>query len=105
MRVPALSYWRILATPDWPLAVGQGDMPAGPAVTLPGADGESHTLHFTWGQLLRASANCDPERGLATLTATPTALVRTGVVAHLHALGLAEPVAGDFTSADSGPTD
>lgn len=92
MKIKALSYWRIVAAPDLASVVGQGAAPSGPAVTLPGADGAAHELRLTWGQVVRASATCDPDRDLATLDATPVPLVRLAVVRRLLADGLVEPI-------------
>lgn len=93
--VQPLSYWRVREAPAWPKIEGQGAMPTGASVTLPGADGASHTLTFPWGTIVRASSTCDPDRQLANLDAEPVPLVRTAVVAELAASGTLVPVDAD----------
>jgi hypothetical protein len=92
--LPALSYWRVVPAPAWPRVVGQGAMPSGPVATVTAPDGSQHELTLTWGQLVRASSSCDPDRGVARLDAEPVALARCAVVRQLRNAGVVEPVGG-----------
>ena len=95
MNVKPLSYWRVREAPAWPAIRGQGAMPTGPTATIEGADGDPVTLRLSWGQLVRASSTCDPERQVANLDAEPVGLVRTNVVEELAEAGVLEPVETD----------
>ena len=100
MSVDPLSYWRVQPEPEWPRVVGQGAMPAGPAVQVSAPDGTPHVLPLRWGQLVRASSTCDPDRGVANLDADPHALVRTAVVEQLAQAGVLTAVDADGTADD-----
>lgn len=104
MDILPLTYWRVAPEPEWPRIVGQGEMPAGPAVSVLAPDGTAHVLDLAWGQLVRASSTCDPDRHLANMDADPVALVRTAAVEQLAGVGTLTAVDAADDPADDGAT-
>lgn len=89
--VKEMTYWR-LRPPTPARTLGQG--PGPPGLSL-GISGRRYVI--PWGLVVRASATCDPEGGVANLDHSPP-LVRAEIIAK-H-IGQFEPVGADHDTED-----
>jgi hypothetical protein len=72
-----------LLEPDWSKVIGQDEPPEGLTITRTDAEGTEHVREIgPWGEVVKASATCDPDGKIANMDASPP-LVRTRVIEEL----------------------
>lgn len=100
-KTPAkpLATYRVQA-PTLPESIGQGEPPTALVIVV-----GTRRYELPYGTLVKASATCDPEGGVANLSASPP-LVRTSIIdAHEGAFVLVAPPPAASPDPDPEPSD